>query len=272
MGTKIHGKTKTVQHRSIPDDLQRRASAVQFLNRCLRKFNWFYWFAIETRETRRVRAIEIKTIQVEMFQFCSQFTKSTRPTISTWISCAKSWTLPTVFEEWNRLRCHIVIYWWNILIYLTQYSLCYGNEHGKSHFCTYIIMWLSYAVLTWESHGLQVHFILFLTEWTIFTFEINAFTGGQPWLFGLLNCFVHVIMYSYYYGSVYSPKLKTNLFIKRSITQLQIVSFFYSIKLFFRSRFFFQNFFKVLDFKESFFCLVKEKKYFFSNRENLFGK
>lgn len=51
-----------------------------------------------------------------------------------------------------------------------------------------------------------------------------VFLGGQPWLFGFINCFVHVIMYSYYFGSVYSTKLKTNYFIKRSITQLQIVS------------------------------------------------
>lgn len=52
-------------------------------------------------------------------------------------------------------------------------------------------------------------------------------SGGQPWVFGLLNCFVHVLMYAYYFGSVYSPKLKTNLVIKRSITQLQIVRFIY---------------------------------------------
>lgn len=35
---------------------------------------------------------------------------------------------------------------------------------------------------------------------------------------------MHVIMYGYYFGSVYSPTLKTNLTIKRSITQMQIVS------------------------------------------------
>jgi len=49
--------------------------------------------------------------------------------------------------------------------------------------------------------------------------------GGQGWAFGMLNCFVHFIMYGYYFGSVYSPKLKTNLFIKKSITQMQILQF-----------------------------------------------
>lgn len=53
--------------------------------------------------------------------------------------------------------------------------------------------------------------------------------GGHPWLFGVLNCFVHVIMYSYYFGSVYNTELKTNLFIKKSITQLQIIQFIFSI-------------------------------------------
>lgn len=49
--------------------------------------------------------------------------------------------------------------------------------------------------------------------------------GGHPGLvFGTMNCFVHIIMYAYYFGSVFNPKLKANLTIKRSITQLQIVS------------------------------------------------
>ncbi|XP_055305050.1 elongation of very long chain fatty acids protein 7-like isoform X2 [Sitodiplosis mosellana] len=58
---------------------------------------------------------------------------------------------------------------------------------------------------------------------------VSWFPGGHPWLFGMLNCFVHVIMYGYYFGSVYSPKLKVNLTIKRSITQMQIIQFMLSI-------------------------------------------
>lgn len=57
--------------------------------------------------------------------------------------------------------------------------------------------------------------------------------GGHPGLvFGTMNCFVHIIMYGYYFGSVFNPQLKANLTIKRSITQLQIVSkYSYSISL-----------------------------------------
>ncbi|XP_031636096.1 elongation of very long chain fatty acids protein 7-like [Contarinia nasturtii] len=53
--------------------------------------------------------------------------------------------------------------------------------------------------------------------------------GGHPWLFGLLNSFVHIIMYAYYLGTVYSDTLKTNIFIKRSITQMQIIQFVFAI-------------------------------------------
>lgn len=40
---------------------------------------------------------------------------------------------------------------------------------------------------------------------------------------------MHVIMYSYYFGTVYFPKLKSNIFIKKSITQMQIVSWIYLV-------------------------------------------
>lgn len=86
------------------------------------------------------------------------------------------------------------------------------------------------------------------------------FTGGHPWLFGLLNCFVHVVMYSYYFGSIYSPKLKTNFFIKRSITQLQIVSSFGILLIRLN---FFSTFFQIS------FDFYEEKKKNFYQRKKL---
>lgn len=50
------------------------------------------------------------------------------------------------------------------------------------------------------------------------------YVGGHGWFFGVLNSFVHFIMYGYYFGSVYRPELKQNTLIKKSITQLQMVS------------------------------------------------
>lgn len=63
-----------------------------------------------------------------------------------------------------------------------------------------------------------------LTPYTILYDRFFASAGGHAWFFGLMNCFVHVVMYAYYFGSVYSPALKQNLFVKKTITQMQIVS------------------------------------------------
>lgn len=55
-------------------------------------------------------------------------------------------------------------------------------------------------------------------------------SGGHPWLFGLLNCFVHILMYAYYFGSVYYEELKKMIWIKRILTKIQIVRFPFSFK------------------------------------------
>lgn len=83
----------------------------------------------------------------------------------------------------------------------------------------------AYIAVAWAPGNFQSHFLQSTKckKKCVHCFFF-VFLGGQPWLFGFINCFVHVIMYSYYFGSVYSTKLKTNYFIKRSITQLQIVS------------------------------------------------
>lgn len=76
----------------------------------------------------------------------------------------------------------------------------------------------SYIAVSWAPGNIHPK----LCSFQILTWLFSI--GGHPWLFGLLNCFVHVVMYGYYFGSVYSPRMKENLTIKRSITQLQIVS------------------------------------------------
>lgn len=44
---------------------------------------------------------------------------------------------------------------------------------------------------------------------------------------GALNSFVHVVMYSYYLLTALNPKYKENVWWKKYITQLQIVSNFF---------------------------------------------
>lgn len=48
--------------------------------------------------------------------------------------------------------------------------------------------------------------------------------GGMSVLLGIVNSFVHVFMYSYYFLTAFKPELKQSAFFKRNITHLQIVS------------------------------------------------
>lgn len=52
----------------------------------------------------------------------------------------------------------------------------------------------------------------------------NGFTGSHGTLLGVINAFVHVIMYSYYFLTSYRPELKDSLWWKKHITQIQLVS------------------------------------------------
>lgn len=53
------------------------------------------------------------------------------------------------------------------------------------------------------------------------------FAGGHGVLTGLINCFVHVIMYFYYYLTIVYPEYKKNNWWKKYITQVQLVSNWY---------------------------------------------
>lgn len=49
--------------------------------------------------------------------------------------------------------------------------------------------------------------------------------GGQPISLGIINSFVHVVMYFYYFLTSYKPELKKSLWFKRHITELQMLQF-----------------------------------------------
>lgn len=49
--------------------------------------------------------------------------------------------------------------------------------------------------------------------------------GGYATVFGLLNSFVHVIMYGYYFTTSYKPELKKSIWWKRHITEAQLIQF-----------------------------------------------
>lgn len=47
--------------------------------------------------------------------------------------------------------------------------------------------------------------------------------GGHAALLGIINCGVHVIMYTYYFLTAFKPELKNSLWWKKHITQVQLV-------------------------------------------------
>lgn len=49
-------------------------------------------------------------------------------------------------------------------------------------------------------------------------------SGSHGTLLGIINAFVHVIMYSYYFLTSYRPELRNSLWWKKHITQIQLVS------------------------------------------------
>lgn len=51
-----------------------------------------------------------------------------------------------------------------------------------------------------------------------------VFSGSHGTLLGIINAFVHVIMYSYYFLTSYRPELRNSLWWKKHITQIQLVS------------------------------------------------
>ncbi|XP_013178295.1 PREDICTED: elongation of very long chain fatty acids protein 7-like [Papilio xuthus] len=55
------------------------------------------------------------------------------------------------------------------------------------------------------------------------------YPGGHPALIGIINCFVHAIMYTYYFLTVAVPSVKQVSSCKKYITQLQILQFLMTI-------------------------------------------
>lgn len=47
--------------------------------------------------------------------------------------------------------------------------------------------------------------------------------GGHGCMLGLINCFVHAFMYSYYFLCAFKPELKKSIWWKKHITQIQLV-------------------------------------------------
>ncbi|XP_034476625.1 elongation of very long chain fatty acids protein F-like isoform X2 [Drosophila innubila] len=71
---------------------------------------------------------------------------------------------------------------------------------------------------------LHVYHHVLMTYFMYWVFRYYGF-GGQYDMMGLLNTFVHSIMYSYYLISVIYPEFRGNLWWKKYITKMQLLQF-----------------------------------------------
>ncbi|CAG4986852.1 unnamed protein product [Parnassius apollo] len=65
------------------------------------------------------------------------------------------------------------------------------------------------------------HTVMAFASWL----AVKFYPGGQALFVGWLNCFVHIVMYTYYFISGLGPKYKKYLWWKRYLTIMQIVQF-----------------------------------------------
>lgn len=58
-------------------------------------------------------------------------------------------------------------------------------------------------------------------------FGVKFTPGGHSTFFGLLNTFVHIVMYSYYFLAAFGPKVQPYLWWKKYLTSLQMIQFLF---------------------------------------------
>lgn len=75
------------------------------------------------------------------------------------------------------------------------------------------------------SHISVLHVVHHSTvAWTVWM-GVNFGAGGQNAFFPFINCFVHMVMYTYYCLAAMGPEVRKHLWWKRYLTQFQMVQF-----------------------------------------------
>lgn len=69
--------------------------------------------------------------------------------------------------------------------------------------------------------------IIFIYCYNIIVNVIFYYIGGHGTLLGVINSFIHVVMYTYYLISGLGPQYQKLLWWKSHVTTLQLVSYFY---------------------------------------------
>ncbi|KAK9876736.1 hypothetical protein WA026_014974 [Henosepilachna vigintioctopunctata] len=108
------------------------------------------------------------------------------------------------------------------------------------------------------------HAMMILLTW----FSVKYVPGGQTGVFALLNTFVHFFMYLYYFLTAYNPATKHWMFLKRSVTIVQLFQFIVCFLVYGYTLIGDCNFNKtlcVLYFTQSVFFIYLFSKFFYKN-------
>lgn len=82
-----------------------------------------------------------------------------------------------------------------------------------------------FFVLRKKSNQISFLHLYHHTGMVLLTWNATKFMpGGHAVFTGFINSIIHVVMYAYYLVSAFNPEYKNNLWWKKYITQMQIVS------------------------------------------------
>ncbi|OQR78755.1 elongation of very long chain fatty acids protein 4-like [Tropilaelaps mercedesae] len=126
-------------------------------------------------------------------------------------------------------------------VFMSRYSLiCAGNDSATNpyaqpmfdHAWWYVILKVGelldtvfFVLMKKETHISFLHLLHHsLALWTVWL-DVNLGITGQTALFPILNCSVHVVMYTYYGLSALPKEMRPNLWWKKYVTQFQIAQF-----------------------------------------------
>lgn len=228
MGTEIHGKSKAIQYWTNITLLQCHSSAGKFWHFCICKHTKrIHHNGLKKAPTTNGSKTEI----IFHFQVIYQLNVFSERKINYW--CEEL----DFSDSFLGIRSAQVSYCYFLIKLLDLFDTVFFVLRKRTRQISFLhvyhhvaILVGAYIAVTWAPGNprwnIKMDFYLHSNP-CHFKYTFGFDVGGHPWIFGTLNCFVHIIMYGYYFGSVFHPVLKTNLMIKRSITQLQIVSEFF---------------------------------------------
>jgi elongation of very long chain fatty acids protein 7 len=117
--------------------------------------------------------------------------------------------------------------WWYFFSKFTEFfdTVSHFNADLKKIFQPNLFLQFFFVMRKKSNHISTLHVIhhgvMPLSVW----FGVKFTPGGHSSFFGLLNTFVHIIMYGYYLVAALGPQYQKFLWWKKYLTGLQMVSF-----------------------------------------------